>query len=57
MSEKVCRGNGNDGILGENECELQRMVWEFYLKLYYYIMTYAPKYLIKEEKDTKEVIC
>ena len=58
MSEKICTGKDRKASLGENECRLQRLVWGMYLKLYYYIMTYTPSYLIKNQNNnTNLTLC
>lgn len=51
MSEKICTGKDKNASLGKEECQLQRLVWGLYLKLYYYIMTYTPSYLIKDNSQ------
>ena len=48
IAQKIISGKRNDQSLPMGDCSLQKTIWEFYIRLYYYIMRYAPQYLIKD---------
>jgi radical SAM protein with 4Fe4S-binding SPASM domain len=50
-SQKISAGRSNMSSMGENECNLEKLKWEFYIKLYYHIMTIAPEYFVKPQKN------
>jgi uncharacterized protein len=49
FAQKISVGKTNRQAKLPNECQLEKMLWEFYIKLYYHIMQIAPEYLKKEE--------
>lgn len=50
---KIYMGGRCDTAQTKEECKLNKIVWTFYIKMYFHIMQNAPGYLIKstEEKD------
>ncbi|GEM_PF-1118909 len=48
VSEKISIGRKNNQALEEKECQLQQLIWEFNIKLYYLFMSIAPEYFIKD---------
>ena len=48
-SQKISMGGRNDSKKGEFECELERLMWIFYIRLYYHLMNLAPGYLKESE--------
>ena len=51
FAQKISVGKNNVTSMNENECNLEKLKWEFYIKLYYHIMTIAPEYFIKSDKN------
>jgi len=52
FAQKISTGKTNYQAKQPHECELERIQWEFYIKLYYHIMQIAPEYFKKDEKET-----
>jgi radical SAM protein with 4Fe4S-binding SPASM domain len=49
FAQKISMGKTNRSAKLTEECELEKIIWEFYIKLYYYVMKIAPEYFKKEE--------
>lgn len=47
LSQKISAGRSNMQTLDPNSCELEKIKWEFYLKLYYQIVQVCPEYFTK----------
>ncbi len=52
VGQKVSIDRSNISSLGIESCQLRKMEWNFYLKLYYYIQTLVPEYLSKTKKGS-----
>lgn len=53
LSQKIYMGKSSTSSQTKEECELNRIAWTFYIKMYYYIMQNAPGYFVKSE-DSKD---
>jgi radical SAM protein with 4Fe4S-binding SPASM domain len=50
ISQKISMGKSNNTAMNLNECELEKLKWQFRLKLYYHITQMFPEYF-----NTKEI--
>lgn len=53
VSQKISMGRSNKCSKPSNECELEKLTWDLYLKLYYYIMKIAPEYFKRPGSNSK----
>lgn len=51
FSQKISSGKNNYNAQVEERCKLDSIIWEFYIKLYYYTMRIAPKYITQKNSD------
>ena len=49
FAQKISMGKTNRSAKLPEECELDKLLWNFYIKLYYYVMKIAPEYFKKDE--------
>jgi radical SAM protein with 4Fe4S-binding SPASM domain len=48
-SQKISMGKSNDTAMNANQCELEKLKWVFFLKLYYYVTQLTPELFIPKE--------
>jgi radical SAM protein with 4Fe4S-binding SPASM domain len=51
FAQKISMGKTNCQAKQTNDCELERLLWQFYMKLYYHVMQIAPEYFKIEKTN------
>lgn len=49
FAQKISSGKSNNSAKRENECELERIIWEFYIRFFHNVMKYSPGYFDKKD--------
>lgn len=56
LAQKIYMGGRCDTAQTKEECKLNKIVWTFYIKMYFHIMQNAPGYLIKSTEEKGNII-